>query len=347
MIVRLKRIYSFWIEFIMVSVITYFCFEFSIGILIGILGDHYKASMIAFMYLKPILKIIALLYFVFRNYIGGHSVLQIMFGIKFEYRGKGQLILKNIIDLITLPISLITILIKNKSIGDYVCKIDVCEIENYGIKSGNVFLYFMIVWFTAIPILLFFSFGWRINKSEEYFAFNLNNCQTVKDHIGVIRDFSFDDKILWVQYDKDGKYTGAKVKNEDNKVFKIKIYNNIEDNEISYLVIDGEKYDYEIEKFDLNEYKGEKLELFENFVDEIMVSEIKSQKDAITSANEAYKSKYSKELSGYDAYEIFYDKENSVYMIHYVSSINPNTLGGDCTIIIEITGKVLLIQIGK
>lgn len=345
-LVRLKRIYSFWIELIALLVITYFMFEFSIGALIGILGDYYKANMISFIYLKPILRIIILLYFVFRNFIGGHSVLQMMFGIKFEYKSKRQLILKNVIDLITLPISLLMVLIKNKSIGDYVCKVNVCEIENYGIKSSNTFLYLMIGWFTVIPIFMFFAFSWRINKSEETFAFDLNNCQTIKDHIGVIKDFSFNDKILWTQYDKDGEYTGAKVINEDNKVFKVKIYYNVDD-EISYLVIDGKKYEYEIERFDFNEYKEKKSELFEEFDDEIIVSEINNQKDALTSAREAYKTKYSKELSGYRAYEVFYDKENDVYMIHYVSSIGPNILGGDCTIIIESSGKVLLIQLGK
>lgn len=344
--IKLKRIYSFWIELLALLVITYFIFEFTIGGLILVLRNYHKANMIAFMYIKPILGILILLYFILRNIIGGHSILQAIFKIKYEFSTKKQLILKNIIDLVTLPISLLLVLIKNKTIGDYICKVNVCETEPKDTKNTNYILFFMIIWFTIIPILLFFTFSWRINKSEESLAFKLNNSQTIKDHIGTIKYFSFADKIFWSQYDKNGEYTEAKVKNDKGQKFKIKIYHNSDDsNVIDYLIINGEKYTYEIELFDFNKYKDNNLDQFKEFNDEIIVSEIKNQKDVITSSKEAYKSKYSKELSGYHNYELFYDKENDVYMIHYISSTYSNTLNKYCTIIMNSTGKVLLISL--
>ncbi len=347
MIIKFKRIYSFWIELLLMMVICLFARDFFNMFIYSVVSNSYKASAYTYMFVRPLLLFIILIYLVLRNIFNGQSIFQMMFGIKCDYKTKKQLILKNIIDLITLPISFLMILFLNKSIGDYVCKVEISEIENSNKNSSNVFLYIVMVWFTVLPLLFCLAFDWRVSKSERELRFQLNNTQTIKDNIGFIEKFSFSDKISWIQYDKDGKYIEARLKNENNQKYNVKLYYNIEDNKFSYFVINGKKYDYEIERFNLNVYKDNHNELFQEFDDNINVSEITEELSAFKAAREAYDIKYSKDSFNYVGYELFYDQDTDCYMVHYVRSINYDVLGGDCTIIIESSGKVLLIWMGK
>lgn len=131
--------------------------------------------------------------------------------------------------------------------------------------------------------------------------------------------------------------------NTENKKFKIKIYYNSGENNFSYFIIDGQRYKHETEHFSLNDYQ----EYINEFKDEIKVKEIKSEKDAIQASQEAYNSKFSNPIKGYVGYKVLYDTKNDCWMVKYVSSFEPITLGKECLIIIKSTGEVLLIQLGK
>lgn len=336
MIVKLKRIYSYYIEVLAILVMCFFAYQIIGTGLFLTISDSFKTSKYMYMYVLPILEILVLLYLCFRNVFKGQSILQAMFGIKYNYKNRKQLIFKNIIDLCLLPISIFTVLIWNRSVGDFIFNISVVE-EMKNNKSSNSFLYIMMAWFTIMPLILCIAFGWRVNRSEQEFRFHLNNTQTIKDNVGFIKDFSFNNKVFWTQYDKDGEYTSATLRNNDNKKFKIKIYHNEDDFSISYFVIDGERYEYEIERFDLNDYTS----FIEEFKEEIKVNEINSEKDALEAAKAAYEIINSKVTNNYAGYELFYDKENNCYMVIYVSSINYDILGGCYNIIIQEDGQVL------
>lgn len=343
MIIRLKRIYSYFIELLAILVICFFAYQI-IGIgLFVIISDSFKTSKYMYMYVLPILKMLVLIYLCFRNIFKGQSILQMMFGIKYNYKNRKQLIFKNIIDLCILPISFLMVLIWNKSVGDFIFNISVVEEMRTNKKSSNSFLYIMMAWFTIMPLILCIAFGWRVNKSEQRYRFRLNNTQTIKDNVGFIKDFSFNNKAFWTQYDKDGKYIGATIRNTDNKKFKIKIYCDSDDSAISYFVIDGQRYEYEIEYFNLNDYAI----FVEEFNENIKVNEINSEKDALEAAKAAYAIKNSKVMKNYVGYLLFYDKENKCYKINYESSINYDILGGEYSIIVQEDGRVLAMWGGK
>lgn len=342
MIVKLKRIYSYFIELLAIIVICYFIYVILGMGLFFIISDSFKTSKYMYMYEIPVLGILVGLYLCFRNVFNGQSVMQMMFGIKYKYKNKKQLIFKNIIDLCLLPISFLTVLIWNKSVGDLVFNISVVEEIKTDKKSSNVFMTIMMIWFTVIPLFLILAFSWRVNKSELELEFKLNNTQTIKENIGFIESFSFNNKIFWSQYDKEGEYIGATVKNKDNIKIKIKIYLDT-DGAISYLVIDGQRYEYEIEHFDLKDYKT----IVDEFGEEIKVTEIKNEKESYNAANEACKIKNLKKEANYKNYKILYDKEQHCYLIRLVKSINYDTMGGEYNTIIQEDGHVLAMWGGK
>lgn len=342
MIVRLKRIYSFFIELLMVFVFCLFAYEI-IGMgLFFIISDSFRTSKYMYMYALPIFAILSFFYFCFRNFIHGQSILQMLFGIRYEYNNKKQLLFKNVIDLVLLPVSFLTVLFWNKSVGDLLFHISVVEKAKTDSKSNDSFFYIMVVWFTVIPLFFCLALSGRVSKAEQHFRFRLNNTQTIKDNIGTIQDFSFRNKLIWTKYDKDGKYTEATIKNEENKEFKIKIYRSDDLPEEDYYVIDGKRYAYEMEHFALNDY----LLFVEGFKESMQVHAIENEEDALAAAEEAYKIQNGNDKA-YMTYKIFYDKENHCYLICYVNSMDDAPSEDDYHVIVQEDGQVLAMWMGK
>lgn len=200
MIIRLKRIYSYFIEALVVAVICYFVYEFVGTGLFFLTTQSSKVSQYMYMYALPIFFLLWILYFCFRSFLHGQSLFQKLFGIKCVFKRKRELFFKNVIDLCFLLISFFAVLVWNKSVGDYLFHISVIEES----EKKNTFFYIMMAWFTFIPLLNVLAFCWRVNQSEESYLFHLNNSQTIIDHVGTIESFSFRNYILWTKYDKDG-----------------------------------------------------------------------------------------------------------------------------------------------
>lgn len=345
MLLKLKRIYSYYVELLAISVICFFGYEVISGIALASTNFSNTTSMIMYMYIKWIFLGIIITYSILRNIIGGQSILQKIFGIKHEYKNKKSLILKNILDLITLPITLITVLIYNKSIGDIITNTSIIEASSN--KSINPLIYFIMIWFTVIPLILIMAVNWRINKTSDEFIYHLNNIQTIKDNVGIIEKFTLDDKLFWSGYDKDGQFIGAKIINEENQKYKIKIYLGEESNTYSHFIINGERYEYEIEKFSFEEFKSTHEEELNSYNDEIEVSKINNEREASSSAREAYRIKYPDKPFNYRGNLIYYDEVYDYYMINFTTETNYKSYGEYCTIIIDSNGKVHFINLNK
>ena len=104
------------------------------------------------------------------------------------------------------------------------------------------------------------------------------------------------------------------------------------------LIIVNQLKSHDVKAFDVSDYQ----DIIENFPSDENLGSISDAKDAVKKAETIWIKIYGKNVKKEKPYQVFYDAENEVWLIH--GYLRPNMEGGVANILIEnSTGKVLAV----
>lgn len=317
MITRLKRIYGFIVDMIIpyvtIMILMMFVWMFSMAMSIN-------QEVLTSIYIN-ILVITSVMYWIFKSEIfKGQTPFNKIFRLRFEYKKRWHLIIKNIIDLFTFPISFVTVLLINKSISEIILKTKCVDLDNGKEKDSYYsFEMFLVGMYTLSFLMGIFVFSNRISLREEFLISDLKYSETISSEIGEIEKLSFRRINIFGYRVKDGKYTiKTYITNKEHKKYKVDIYMDSETSWFVSFIIDGNKYDENIKEFNLDDYLKENETYITSFQDNnndlIKIKEFRTTKEAINIAKDLFK-KYFGESFDSENIEFYYDREKEAYLV--------------------------------